>query len=112
MTARRERNVLHQRQGNHLALGDPRLYARTRRAEHRGIEDGSRFRHRLCPRFGPAGRKAHGRRRPCVVLHARSQERAKQALAAVPGVETAIVGDLSADAGERTNIRNSLGRIT
>jgi len=47
-----------------------------------------------------------------VVLHARSQERAKRALAAPPGAETAIVGDLCADAGARTNIRNPLGRIT
>jgi NAD(P)-dependent dehydrogenase (short-subunit alcohol dehydrogenase family) len=30
-----------------------------------------------------------------VVLHARSQERAQQAMAAVPGADTAVVGDLS-----------------
>lgn len=36
-----------------------------------------------------------------VVLHARSQERAQQAMAAVPGADTAVVGDLSSIAQTR-----------
>ena len=43
-----------------------------------------------------------------VVLHARSSERAQEALAAVPGAETAVVGDLSSmketrDVAEQVN---------
>lgn len=37
-----------------------------------------------------------------VVLHARNQERAKEALTAVPGAETAVVGDLSSVAQTRS----------
>ncbi|OUJ71138.1 SDR family NAD(P)-dependent oxidoreductase [Hymenobacter crusticola] len=48
-----------------------------------------------------------------VVLHARSPERAREALAAVPGVETAVSGDLSTLAGMRSvaNQVNQLGRF-
>ena len=37
-----------------------------------------------------------------VVLHARNQERARQAMAAVPGAETAVTGDLSSIAQTRS----------
>jgi len=46
-----------------------------------------------------------------VVLHARNQKRGQEAMAAVPGVQTVVVGDLSSVAGVRTVAEqvNSLG---
>jgi len=46
-----------------------------------------------------------------VVLHARNQKRGQEAMAAVPGVQTVVVGDLSSIAGVRTVAEqvNSLG---
>jgi len=48
-----------------------------------------------------------------VVLHARNQARAAQALAAVPGAETAVVGDLSSIEATRglADQVNKLGRF-
>jgi len=37
-----------------------------------------------------------------VVLHARNEQRAREAMAAVPGAETAVVGDLSSIAQTRS----------
>jgi NAD(P)-dependent dehydrogenase (short-subunit alcohol dehydrogenase family) len=45
-----------------------------------------------------------------VVLHARSQKRAEQALAAVPGAETALVGDLASMAQTR-NLAGQVNRL-
>jgi len=45
-----------------------------------------------------------------VVLHARNQQRAEQAMAAVPGAETAVIGDLASIAQTR-NVADQVNRL-